>query len=483
MKTQFSHEDTKSQSQLDISKKQKNSSCLGAFVAGAIIVILFAAAFQATAGHFALTRGIPPLQGFGGFAKAKAKANSQATAGSALTSGPNTPALAVQAAAGEPNKPAPVLSAKAPVPAPPVQAPQVQAETGAADSVAVTVNGVDINESRIEAQLKPQLAKVGAQLPSAFVEQYKNQLRQQVLEGMIVEQLLDGKVKENNIIVTEEEVVGHLEKAAAQQNLSLADIKEMMEARGQSFDEAKQRIKKGMAYQKLMDTQWAGKINVTEDDAKKYYSENKTKFETPEQVRASHILIKPDTNQATAGSALTSDPNADPNQAKAKAKAKAEDLLKQIKGGADFAELAKTNSGDTYSAIQGGDLGFFGRSQMVPAFERAAFALKAGQVSDVVETQFGYHIIKLTDHKDANTIPFEQAKDDIVKLLTQTKQAEFAEEYINSLKANAKIVYPPGKEPNAPAAGPATTAKPRPDNKPVPEPKEKTSVKKKTSVK
>jgi peptidyl-prolyl cis-trans isomerase C len=369
---------------------------------------------------------------------------------------PNVPA---KTATKEPNKPTPVLSAKA--------------ETGATDSVAVTVNGVDINESQVEAQLKPQLAKVGAQLPPAFVEQYKNQLRGQVLEGMIVEQLLDGKVKENNIIVTEEEVLLHLEKAAAQQNLSLSDIKEMMEARGQSFDEAKQRIKKGMAYQKLMDTQWAGKINVTEDDAKKYYSENKSKFETPEQVRASHILIKPDTN----------DPNADPNQAKAKAKAKAEDLLKQIKGGADFAELAKTNSGDTYSAVQGGDLGFFGRSQMVPAFERAAFALKAGQVSDVVETQFGYHIIKLTDYKDANTIPFEQAKDDIVKLLTQTKQADLAEEYITSLKANANIVYPPGKEPNAPAASPATTAKPRPDNKPVPEPEEKTSVKKKTSVK
>jgi len=377
-------------------------------------------------------------------AKAKAKAKSE----------PNTVST-------EPNKPAKTA----------IKEPNKPTET-AADSVAVTVNGVNINESQIEAQLKPQLAKVGAQLPPAFVEQYKNQLRGQVLEGMIVEQLLDGKVKENNIIVTEEEVVGHLEKTAAQQNLSLNDITEMMEARGQSFDEAKQRIKKGMAYQKLMDTQWAGKINVTEDDARKYYSENKTKFETPEQVRASHILIKP----------RTTDPNADPNQAKVTAKAKAQDLLKQIKDGADFAELAKTNS-DCPSSKPGGDLDFFGRGQMVPAFERAVFALKPGQVSDVVETNFGYHIIKLTDHKDANTIPFEQAKDDIVKLLTQTKQADLAEEYITSLKANANIVYPPGKEPNAPAAGPATTASPRPDNKPVPEPEEKTSVKKKTSVK
>jgi len=366
-------------------------------------------------------------------AKAKAKAKSE----------PNTPALAAQTAAVEPNKPAPVLSAKA--------------ETGAKslDSVAVTVNGIDINESRIEAQLKPQLAKVGAQLPSTFVEQYKNQLRQQILEELIVTQLLDGKVKENNIIVTEEEVLLHLEKAAAQQNLSLSDIKEMMEARGQSFDEAKQRIKKGMAYQKLMEAQWAGKINVTEDDAKKYYSENAKQLE---QVRASHILITPDSNQATAGSALTSDPNADPNKAKAAAKAKAQDLLKQIKDGADFAELAKTNS-DCPSSKQGGDLNFFGRGQMAPTFEEAAFALKTGQVSDVVETQFGYHIIKVTDRKNDT---FEKAKDDCMNLLTQPKRAELAEEYVASLKANANIVYPPGKEPNAPAAGPATTAPPRP---------------------
>jgi peptidyl-prolyl cis-trans isomerase C len=389
--------------------------------------------------------------------------------GEATGSGPNTP----NKTSVEPNVPAKAATNQA-------TAGSALTRT-AADSVAVTVNGVNINESQVEEELKPQLAKVGAQLPAAFVEQYKNQLRGQVLEGMIVEQLLDGKVKENNIIVTEEEVLLHLEKAAAQQNLSLSDIKEMMEARGQSFDEAKQRIKKGMAYQKLMDTQWAGKINVTEDDAKKYYSENKTKFETPEQVRASHILIKPDTNQATAGSALTSDPNADPNQAKAKAKAKAEDLLKQIKDGADFTELAKANS-DCPSSKQGGDLGFGERSDpnsdkrgtWVTPFEKAAFELKAGQVSDVVETQFGYHIIKLTDHKDANTIPFEQAKDDIVKLLTQTKQADLAEEYITSLKANAKIVYPPGKEPNAPAAGPATTAPPRP--KPTQQPEDKTKI-------
>jgi peptidyl-prolyl cis-trans isomerase C len=331
----------------------------------------------------------------------------------------------------------------------------------AVDSVAVTINGVDINESQIEAQLKPMLEKIGTQLPPVFVEQYKKQLRQRVLEKMIVEQLLDEKVKAAKIVITDEETIEQIKEMTSQQQppLSMEDFKALIEASGQSFDDIKLRIRRGLAYQKLMEAQWAGKINVTEDDAQKYYSENKSKFETPEQVRASHILIKPD----------TTDPNTDPNQAKATAKAEAQDLLKQIKEGADFAELAKANS-DCPSSKQGGDLDFFSRGQMVPAFEKAAFALKTGEVSDIVETQFGYHIIKITDHKDANVIPFEQAKDDILKLLTQTRQAEFAKEYIESLKAQANIVYPAGKEPKAPTS-PAIMAPPSP------EPEDKTVVK------
>jgi len=310
----------------------------------------------------------------------------------------------------------------------------------AADSVAVTINGVDIAESDVEAQIKPQLEKMAAQLPPAFVEQYKQQLRGQVLEKMIIERLLDEKAKAVGIVVTEEEVINQIKKMASAQKppLSLEDFKVLIEAYGRSFDEVKQQIQRGLGYQKLMEAQWAGKINVTEDDAKKYYSENTNEFKIPGQVRASHILVKPD----------ITDPNADPNEAKAKAKTKAEGLLKQIKGGADFAELALANS-DCPSSKQGGDLNFFSSGQMVPAFEKAAFELKVGQVSDIVETRFGYHIIKVTDHKDPNNITFEQAKGDIENVLTQKKQGELAKEYIESLKAKANIVYPPGKEPTS----------------------------------
>jgi len=305
-----------------------------------------------------------------------------------------------------------------------------------ADNVAVTVNGVDITEDDVEALVQPELDKIaakGAQLPPEFTEQYEKQVRQWALEKLISEQLLEEKVKEARIIVTEEEVISRIREmlAAQQPPLSLEEYHERLAERGQSFDEHKNEFRKQLGYQKLMEPQWADNINVTEDDAREYYSENPKQFEVPEQVRASHILIKPD----------TSDPNIDPNEAKAGAKAKAQDLLKQIKEGADFAELAKANSGCP-SGANGGNLGFFGRGQMVAPFEKAAFQLKPGQLSDIVETQYGYHIIKVTDRKDASVIPFEQTRDDIINGRIRKKQSEFIKKYIQSLKDKADIVYP-----------------------------------------
>jgi peptidyl-prolyl cis-trans isomerase C len=326
--------------------------------------------------------------------------------------------------------------------------------TTSADSgvnIAVTINGIKILESEIDRIVKPQLemiAKQSAQLPPTFAEQYAKQLREQAIEQTIRRHLLDEKVKEANIVITDEEVMSTIEEIASSQRepLSLEEFKKKMAEYGQSFDQVKEEIREGLARNRFMQAQWAGKINISEEDARKYYQENPKQFETPEQVRASHILIKPVLTDPNV------DPNADPNEAKAKAKAKArakaEDLLKQLKNGADFAELAKANS-NCPSAPRGGDLGFFPRGETTPDFEKTAFEMEIGQISDIVETEYGYHIIKVTDHKDASTTSFEQAKDDIIKQLTQKKQSEFAEEYLGSLKAGAKIVYPAGKEPSS----------------------------------
>jgi len=321
----------------------------------------------------------------------------------------------------------------------------VPADSG--PDIAVTINGVDILESEIEKHVKPQIemiAKQSAQLPPTFAEQYAKQLREQFIEQTIRRNLLDEKVKQANIVITDELVMSTIQEIAAGQKepLSVEEFKQKLEEYGQSFDNVKEEVRNGLARNQFMEAQWAGKINVTEEDAQKYYQENSKQFETPEQVRASHILIKPELIDPNV------DPNADPNEAKAKARTKTEDLLKQLKDGADFAELAKSQS-VCPSAPQGGDLGFFPRGETNPAFENVAFELEIGQISEVVETEYGYHIIKVTEHKDASTTSFEQAKDDIIKQLTQTKQSEIAEEYIESLKAGAKIVYPAGKEPSS----------------------------------
>jgi peptidyl-prolyl cis-trans isomerase C len=310
--------------------------------------------------------------------------------------------------------------------------------TSDANKVAATVDGVKITEGDVQSLIKPQLDMIVAQskqLPPTMVEQYKKQLREQGLEQLIRSALLDQKVKDANVVVTDEEVVNKIREivSGSPTLLSLEEVKKQLEQYGQDFEKVKQDVRTGLLRDRFMEMQWQGKTDVTEDEAKKYYEQNPKRFEMPEQVRASHILIKFD----------AADSGTDPNEAKAKARAKTEGLLKQIKEGADFAELAKANSACP-SAPGGGDLGFFPRGKTTPPFEKVAFELEVGQVSGIVETEYGYHIIKVTDHKDAGVVSFEQAKADIVEQLTQEKQAKFVEEYINSLKAKANIVFPFG---------------------------------------
>jgi peptidyl-prolyl cis-trans isomerase C len=299
------------------------------------------------------------------------------------------------------------------------------------DDVAVTVNGAEIARSKIEQLIKPQLdslADKARQLPAHLVEQYTQQFRQQAVERLIREELLDAKIRQANITITDAEVMSQMEEIASVQGISLEDFIKTMGQHDLSLEQIKEDLRKRLARNQFMETQWAGKIDVTADDAKKYHDEKPEQFKIPEQVRVSHILIKPEQG-------------ADPNEALARARTKIEGLLKQIKDGADFAELAKANS-DCPSAPKGGDLDFFPRGKTTPAFEKVAFELQVGQISDVVETEYGFHIIKATDHEDPTDVTFEQAKEKIIEQLTEEKQSEFADEYLNKLKAEAKIVYP-----------------------------------------
>jgi peptidyl-prolyl cis-trans isomerase D len=170
--------------------------------------------------------------------------------------------------------------------------------------------------------------------------------------------------------------------------------------------------------------------SVNEDDLKRYYSQHQDQYRVQDRVHVRHILVKTP--------AAGPDGKKDPKAVDA-ARAKAEDLLKQIKGGASFEELAKKNSDDPGSAKQGGELPWFQHGAMVPEFDKAAFSLQnKGQLSDIVQSSFGFHIIQLIDKQSAHTRSFDEVKAEIEPLVKNEKQAKAVDELARTLEAQAK---------------------------------------------
>src|SRR5262245_9442823 len=156
----------------------------------------------------------------------------------------------------------------------------------------------------------------------------------------------------------------------------------------------------------LMDQEKAKlKVTVTPNEIQRDYNDNLDRYHTPEQIRASHILFKTD------------------GKSEAEVRTRAEAVLKQLKGGADFAALAKQLSEDDATKASGGDLNFFGRGRMVAEFDNAVFAMQPGQMSDLVKSPFGFHIIKVTDRKPEVTRPLDEVREEIKERLTQQKSA------------------------------------------------------------
>ncbi len=330
------------------------------------------------------------------------------------------------------------------------------------DKTVVTVNGQAITESQLSRRVDMAIKQAGprlANLPPQYAEQVKKQARQQVLENLVIEQLLNEQVVALGVKITDEEILAEIAKNGAKQQpqMSVEQFKAAVEGQGGNFEDVKKDFGRGMGYMKLLETKYGDKATVNDEEAKQYYDSHLTDFAIPEQVRASHIL------------AMTQpkDPNADPNQVKAAAKEKIEKLYKQVKEGGDFAAIAKENS-DCPSAAEGGDLGLNPREAWVKPFSDAAFALKVGEVSNIVETQFGYHIIKVTDHKDASTTPFEEAKTRIVDGLSRQKRQTILREYIQSLKDKAKIVYAEGEGPAPQPVAPSQPQASQPTVSPAP---------------
>ena len=172
-----------------------------------------------------------------------------------------------------------------------------------------------------------------------------------------------------------------------------------------------EELKKRVIVEAYLKKKLEEQANITDADLQKYYDQNKDKFQTGDQVRASHILVKTEKE--------------------------AQDILGQIKKGGNFEELAKKYSIDSAKAM-GGDLGWFSKGSMIPDFEKVAFGMKVGDISDVVKTQFGYHIIKLTGKRPAGIRTFAEAKDQIKAKLLPEKQQEIFQKLKDDLKKTAK---------------------------------------------
>ena len=290
------------------------------------------------------------------------------------------------------------------------------------DKEAATVNGKPIFKSQYDHELsvfQKRAAQQGRPLSDADLTTVKKQ----ILENLIEAEMLYQQSQKEGVKVDDQAINEQIEKIKKRFPDEEA-YKKALEGMEISEKEIRSQIQRGLAINQLLDTNVRQKISVTAEESNNFYKSNPNFFKQPEQVKASHILIKvaPDAEEAQ----------------KKQARKKIETIQKKVRQGEDFGSLAKANS-EGPTAQRSGDLGYFSRGQMVKPFEDAAFALNIGEVSEIVETQFGYHLIKVTDKKPARTIPFKEVQQKLEQHLKNEKEKTEIQGYIENLKKSATI--------------------------------------------
>jgi len=291
-------------------------------------------------------------------------------------------------------------------------------------------------------QLNAMIQQYSAQVPPEQLIQLQPMLRQQAVESLINQNLLLKEALRQEIAPSEEDVDSQVEEISAQFP-SPADFEAQLGMSGMTMDVLRDNIRQQLKIQKLVEAQMPEDLEATDEEIEAFYSENTAQFEQPEQVEASHILIQVS-------------PAASEEDKAAKLQ-EIEDLRDRIEKGADFAETARESSQDHETKERGGSLGYLGRGQKIPAFEEfeeVAFALESGDLSEVVETQFGYHLIKVTGKRAAGTVPLEEVSEQIGMFLNSQKQGEVIGAYLRKIRQGADIQYGPGFQP-PPPSGPA----------------------------
>ena len=286
--------------------------------------------------------------------------------------------------------------------------------------VLARVNGETVTRSDFDRAVQAVEARAGGPIPP----EQRDRVLRGVLDQLIGYKVLAQETKARNVVVPDAEVDARIGQIRGQFPNEEA-FTQMLAQRKLTLDQVKSDAKQDMAIAKMIETEIATKVAVKPEQVNDFYAKNPDQFKEGESVRASHILIAV--------------PKGADAATKAQARAKAEGILKDVKAGKDFAALAKENSADPGSAAQGGDLGFFQQGQMVGPFNDAAFSLAPGAISDIVETDFGFHIIKVAEKKPGRTIPLEEVKPQVEQYLEQMNRQEQTDAFVNALKAKGKI--------------------------------------------
>ena len=238
-------------------------------------------------------------------------------------------------------------------------------------AVVATVNGEEISKDELSDLLLKQAGQQGLNL-------------------LIAQKIVDLEATKQKISISADEIEKELEEYYTTYG-GADNFTQILELSGSSLEEIKSNLTQNLKIKKLL----APRISVTEAEMKSFFEENKNSFAQEEQVKASHILVATEKE--------------------------AQDLKGKLAKGEDFAALAKEFSTDTSTKDQGGQLGFFGRGTMTAEFEKAAFALKVGTISDPVKTEYGYHLIKVEDQRAAEAPNYEKSKEEIKEYLTNQK--------------------------------------------------------------
>jgi peptidyl-prolyl cis-trans isomerase C len=288
------------------------------------------------------------------------------------------------------------------------------------------VNGIVVSAADVEQEAKAILDQYQRDISPEQLKKMLPDIQKQAVESIINRHLLHEEVERKDIAINQEHVQAEIQKIAGQFP-SQAAFEKQLSNHGISIEKMKedlgQQIRIDTLIREYVDTK---DIKVSEDEVSNFYKSNPDSFQAPEQIRASHILLQVGKDES--------------QEIRTQKRLELAGILGRIEQGADFAQMAQNHS-DCPSKQNGGDLGSFAKGQMVKPFEDKAFQMNPGEISDIVETDFGYHIIKLLEKSDARKEEFDEVKDEIVNHLISIKEQSEFQELIRELREEATIEY------------------------------------------